>query len=58
MDDKSEEKNEPMCECGKPKSLHNVTTLVAAAGAIRNGPYADKQGQVFCWGYREMDDAT
>lgn len=48
-------KQEPTCQaCGRAKSAHNILAQVAAPpGAVRNGPYTDADGQVFCRQYRE-----
>jgi len=48
-------KQEPKCEaCGRAKSEHNALSRVASPpGTVRNGPYVDAAGQIFCRGYRE-----
>lgn len=42
--------NEPKCECGEPKSKHNLLSL--KPGTL-TGPYLRPDGQVFCEKYRE-----
>jgi len=45
---------EPKCEqCGRPRSAHNILSLTAPAGVVRNGPYVDLAGNIFCRGYQE-----
>ena len=49
-------KQEPKCEaCGKVKSAHNILSQAATVGGqVRNGPYLDLTGQVFCHAYLEV----
>lgn len=49
-------KSEPTCKCGKAKSAHNINSLTPGpSGSVRNGPYLDLTGQVFCHAYREVE---
>lgn len=46
---------DPKCECGSPKSAHNILSPAPGPrGSVRNGPHLRPNGQVFCHMYREV----